>query len=414
MLLFSCMIIDNDYINTAYAQDQSRKFIVQIDGLPVNFDAQIINNYTMVPFRPLAEALNIKIDWDNNTQTISGWHEENSIKLQALNKTAYYNNSAISLETPPININGKTLIPLRFFSETFNCNVKWDSDTNTIKITSPPKAMTTIGFYALGDSTTSSWENIFQQTYPETSQGNTDVLKELALGWYSMDEKGNLLTSSITGWVRPEGWENVLAATNKYHLNCEMVVHLTDHNSVIFNLLTNESAITNAITDITKEAKLYDGVNLNFEGLGMQNKNTDRFMKEKEGFTNFVNLLSQTLRQNNLKLTLTLHAPNSAYKGYDYESLGKYADRIIIMAHDYGSKPEPINLVLQAVETATELVPAEKLALGISIPSETPESIVTKIGIAKRYNLNGISLWRLGLVTDDMWNSIRSSTQSTN
>jgi spore germination protein YaaH len=123
----------------------------------------------------------------------------------------------------------------------------------------------------------------------------------------------------------------------------------------------------------------------------------------RTNFTHFVKLLYEKLTARGLTLTLTLHAPNSAYPGYDYESLGNNCDEIIIMAYDYGPKPEPLELVSAAVEKALTLVPAEKLILGVSIPSETPVSLPTKIGIAKRYQLKGITLWRLGLVTQEMW-----------
>ena len=79
------------------------------------------------------------------------------------------------------------------------------------------------------------------------------------------------------------------------------------------------------------------------------------------------------------------------------------------MAYDYGSKPEPVSLVTQAVEMANASVPPEKLVLGISAPTETPESIVAKVSIAKRYNLDGIAIWRLGLVTGEMWEALRSA-----
>jgi spore germination protein YaaH len=49
------------------------------------------------------------------------------------------------------------------------------------------------------------------------------------------------------------------------------------------------------------------------------------------------------------------------------------------------------------------MVPAHKLLLGISLPSERAESLQQKIGLAKRYGLKGIALWRLGLVSPEMW-----------
>lgn len=81
------------------------------------------------------------------------------------------------------------------------------------------------------------------------------------------------------------------------------------------------------------------------------------------------------------------------------------------MAYEYGSKPEPNSLVIQAVEQSLQDVPKEKLVLGISIPSENTQSILAKIGIAKRYQLDGIALWRLGLLTDEMWDQVRKSTK---
>jgi hypothetical protein len=61
------------------------------------------------------------------------------------------------------------------------------------------------------------------------------------------------------------------------------------------------------------------------------------------------------------------------------------------------------------VGASAHLVPANKLILGISAPSENAESIAAKVGIAKRYNLNGVALWRLGLINDGMWQTLRDS-----
>jgi hypothetical protein len=291
--IISVVMMAGRLVLPAFAQEQ-QKIPVLIDGLPVVFDVLPIiqNGRTLVPFRAIAEALNVKVDWDGTTQTISATDGKTSIRLQIGNKTAHRNDSPILLDVPPQILGVRTLIPLRFFSEAFDCQVNWDNSINGVRITSPPKEMTVIGFYALGDSKTSSWTNIFGKPYPETDRGNTDVVGELALGRYSLDKEGNLLTKSRTGWQRPDG---------------------------------------------------------------------------------------------------------------------ELADRIIIMAYDYGSKPEPVSLVTQAVEIARASVPPEKLVLGISASSETPESILIKVGIAKRYGLDGIAIWRLGLVTGEMWDALRAN-----
>jgi len=202
--------------------------------------------------------------------------------------------------------------------------------------------------------------------------------------------------------------EKVLEAANKYNLKSEMVVHVTNGDGTISSLLKDEAAMTRAVDSIVMEARLYQGINLDFEGLGYQDSG-EQLKTVQDEFTRFVRLLAEQVKAANLTLTLTLHAPNSAYQGYDYKALGELANRIIVMAYDYGSKPEPVSLVRQAVEMAKANVPPEKLVLGISAPTETPESILTKVGIAKRYNLDGIAIWRLGLVTGEMWEALRSA-----
>ncbi|MDD4666248.1 MAG: glycosyl hydrolase family 18 protein, partial [Clostridia bacterium] len=250
-----------------------------------------------------------------------------------------------------------------------------------------------------------SWENLFGRDFPETERGNTDLVRKVALGWYSLDENGNLLTKSTTGWQRPVGWEKVLEATNKYQIKTEMVVHMTDKEAALSKLIADPITTAHTIENIVNEATLYNGVNLDLEGLGWQEEG-EILENTRANFTRLVKMLYEKLTIRGLTLTLTLHAPNSAYPGYDYQSLGNYSDEIIIMAYDYGSKPEPPELVSAAVEKALTFVPAEKLILGISIPSETAASLTTKIGIAKRYQLKGIALWRLGLVTQEMWQTL--------
>ncbi|MEW6623528.1 MAG: stalk domain-containing protein [Bacillota bacterium] len=406
LLIAACIIVF-----PVSAQGAELKIPVDLDGLPVAFDdvqPALLDSRVLVPFRSIAEALNVQVHWDGDNQKIFAAGAKTQVELQIGNSWAYRNGSEIILDVPPVIINGRTLIPLRFFSEAFGCTVNWLGFELGVKIVSPRMEMASIGFYALGDSRTSSWTNLFGRPYPEVGEDNTDAVSELALGWYSIDAQGSLLTRSLTGWQRPAGWEEVLKAAGEYNLKTEMVIHVTNKDRLITSFLGDGTAVKRLIAGIMEEVKVYDGVNLNFEGLGLSEKGDD-LRAVQDMFTGFVKLLAAELQPAGKSLTLTIHAPNSAYKGYDYKSLGESADRIVIMAYDYGPKPEPVNMVLQAVEMARAAVPAEKLILGISAPYENSESILTKVGIAKRYGLGGIAIWRLGLVPADMWDALRST-----
>jgi hypothetical protein len=394
------------------AAEQPTAVNVYLDGLPVLFDVQpeIHGDRTMAPFRALAEALSVKVDWDGTTNTVTARNSQTTVRLQIGNATAYLNNVPVQLDVPPMLVNDRTVIPLRFFSESFKCRVEWEGATNIVRLFSPPATMAVTAFYALGDTATSSWTGLFGTPFPSTARGHTDQVSRLALGWYSLDQDGNLLTSSSTGWQRPEGWQSVLAAAKKYNLETEMVVHLTDGQGTLSNLLSNPSAVHKAVTEIAREATGYNGVNLDLEGLGLTGQG-EELTKVRNSYTEFVRQLAVELKANNLQLTLSLHPSNSAYRGYDYRALGELADQIIVMAYDYGPKPEPVNLVTQSVEEAIASVPAGKVLLGISAPGETPQSLLVKAGIAKRYNLGGIALWRLGLVPAEAWDTLKSTIQ---
>ena len=393
-----------------FSQDMKTEIRVYVDGVSVNFDVFPVNQNgrVLIPFRAIAEVLNVEVEWNDSTKTVMASKEDTSIILQIGNKIASKNKEAISLDVPPTIINGRTLIPIRFFSEAFGCEVEWDANERTVRITSPKKKLEVLGFYALGTIEDSSWTDLFERAYPKTDIGNTDIVSELIFGWYSMDENGKLISNSKSGWKKPEGWEKVLEAAKTYSLKTEMCINMVDGDNFLTTLIENAQSVSNAVYNIADEASLYSGVNLDFEGLGLSQTGQE-LEKVKSNFNNFVKQLASRLKNHGISITLTLHAQNSSYKGYDYKTLGQLADKIIIMAHDYGVKPEPENLVIEAVEEAKKAVAAEKLYLAISIPSENVDSIKTKVGIAKRYGLKGISLWRLGIISDEMWDSLREA-----
>jgi hypothetical protein len=156
VFMLSIILIASQPLN-ASAQRQADVSVV-VDGLTVNLEVLpvIQKGRTLVPFRAIAEAMNIQVSWDDQTRTVKATDGNTSVSLQLDNLVAYRNETPITLEVAPQIVSGRTLIPLRFFSEAFNCQVFWDSDQYQVSVISPPKTMTVIGFYALGDSQTSS------------------------------------------------------------------------------------------------------------------------------------------------------------------------------------------------------------------------------------------------------------------
>jgi hypothetical protein len=397
------------------AAAEGRPIQVVMDTLPVEFDVQplVENSRTLVPFRGIAEALGASVDWDQAGQTAVARLDDIEVAVPLNSLKARRNGESLALEVPARVTAQRIMMPLRFFTEAFGCQVEWDQENYRVLITSPARPMEVIGFYALGDARTSSWADLFGRAYPDTAAGRTDLLRRLSLGWYTLNQEGGLLTRSASGWQQPQGWEKVVAASTKYGLKNEMAVQMTDGRGELTALLMNETAMQSAADHLLAEVQAVDyaGVNLDLEGLGFQEQGAQ--LEATRGRLNhFVEIVAGRLAKAGRTLTLTVHPPNSAYPGYDLATLGRLADTVILMAYDYGPKPEPVGPVTDAIVAAAAKVPSDRLVLGISAASETAASIAGKVGLAKRYGLKGIALWRLGIVSDETWEALRSAIKA--
>ncbi len=397
------------FSSPAQATEIPAEIAIEMDGQALLTDVPpvIHKGRTLVPFRTIAEALDLQVIWQAETQEVLVEGPELTLNMQIGVEAAKKNGEIVRLDVAPLIISGRTMVPIRFISESCGCRVLWNAEGRRVSIYSQPSPMEVVGFYALGDTQTSSWTDLFGTVYPERGQGNTDIVNELAFGWYTMNQQGQILTQSNSGWQRPDGWEDILQAAASCQLKTQMCVQMTDQNARIRNMMNDPAARTLGMQEIVNEAAQYDGVNLDYEGLGWHDT-PEELSKVRADFNAFVTDLAVSLHAKGKQLTLCLHPLNSEYPGYDYQTLGQQADRIIIMAYDYGTKPEPLNQVEEAVQLASASVAPEKLMLGISVVNESEASIADKIAIASRYHLNGIALWRLGLISGEEWATMRA------
>ena len=111
---------------------------VYIDNNKLAFEVPLIveNGTTLVPMRAIFENLGAAVKWDNDTATATGEKEGIQVSLTLNTKTAYINGNAFTLAVPAKTINDRTMVPLRFISESFKCTVDWNEQTQTITITS--------------------------------------------------------------------------------------------------------------------------------------------------------------------------------------------------------------------------------------------------------------------------------------
>lgn len=112
-------------------------------GEAIEFDAapEIKNDRTFVPLRAIAEALDADVGWDGETETVTLAKDEVKTSLvigSTQTKTEKDGKTYDGfLEAEPYIKNERTMVPLRFISETFGMDVEWDGDKHSVYITAP-------------------------------------------------------------------------------------------------------------------------------------------------------------------------------------------------------------------------------------------------------------------------------------
>jgi len=110
---------------------------VYIDGqrLQTDVDPIIIQGRTMVPMRAIFEALGAAVQWDGDTQQITGTREGTTVVLYLDNPNASINGRSEQLDVLPTLVHGRTLVPTRFIAESLGADVQWDGNARTVIIT---------------------------------------------------------------------------------------------------------------------------------------------------------------------------------------------------------------------------------------------------------------------------------------
>jgi hypothetical protein len=124
----------------AHAQQGIR---VYVDGRLVNFDVppQVIQGRVLVPVRGVFEQLGATVDYDARTQHIVALRGSQNVELTIGSRQAQVNGTPHLLDVPAFTINGRTMVPLRFISESLGAEVQWVDASRTILIASPGTAL---------------------------------------------------------------------------------------------------------------------------------------------------------------------------------------------------------------------------------------------------------------------------------
>lgn len=155
----------------------------EIDAPPV-----IVEGRTLVPIRTIIEAMGGSVEWNDETKTAVLNYNNNVIELTVDSNTAYFNGTANELDTAPAVVSGRTMLPIRFIAESFEFDVDWDSESQTITITKS---------YEITDTaeTAEAAETEEANTEDENTAGNVLIVYFSATG--TTEKAANILSDVL-------------------------------------------------------------------------------------------------------------------------------------------------------------------------------------------------------------------------
>lgn len=321
---------------------------VRIDGQLRNYNppCQIVNGRTMIPIRYIIEdqVLQGTVSWDAATRKVKILCRDKNFEFKIASCTAVVNGQPKSLDVAPYIYQNRTYIPLRFLSEQLAARVSWNNLKREVNI----------GF----NQSSSEVFAYYYRSFPEFEE-NAKLITDVALRWFETNANGDLFYEYQDDYAR------ILQFA---HAN-----GIKTHASVVF---MDQAGMHTLLSDPLKRQRLidqlaqqvaqnnYDGVNIDFEFLGKDDRNN---------FTGFLQELKSRLGANKT-LSVAVFAcskSESWLAGYDYAAIGKIADRVVIMAYDYSYKTSapgpvaPLWWVEAVVDYTKSIIPADKLLLGL-------------------------------------------------
>lgn len=129
----------NDSSSANGSFNPSGNIRVMVDNQPVRLTGtqpQMVNGRVLVPIRGVVERLGAdRIEWRPETRGVNITRGSQDIHLTVGSRVAHVGGQAVTLDVPPMIMNGSTMVPLRFVSENLGSEIGWDGPSRTVSLT---------------------------------------------------------------------------------------------------------------------------------------------------------------------------------------------------------------------------------------------------------------------------------------
>lgn len=136
--------VEDSYFSAVFTQKSSNSLLLKVGNtksfkniLPLtemDVVPTVVDGRTLVPIRFAAEAFGAKVDWEEESQTVTIESDGKTIKF-VIGSTEYQNGTETgTLDVPPATIHDRTMIPLRAMAESLGKKVYWNGEHELILV----------------------------------------------------------------------------------------------------------------------------------------------------------------------------------------------------------------------------------------------------------------------------------------
>ncbi|MCF6466550.1 hypothetical protein C3E90_11750 [Clostridium sp. Cult2] len=135
-------LLERDWGNVRHTNglkllNQAIQPTLYLNNNKINTNPVMVNGRTLVPVRALLEEMGATIKWDGKTRIVTAIKGNTTVIMKIDSKIVTVNGEAFELDVPAKLINSSTYIPARFISESFGYDVYWDKIAKRIDIKGP-------------------------------------------------------------------------------------------------------------------------------------------------------------------------------------------------------------------------------------------------------------------------------------
>jgi hypothetical protein len=111
--------------------------VASVDGQKIMLDTPpvIVSGRTVVPLRAIIEGLGGTVTWIPETRSVHVVLSGKTLQLQIGNRTAIVEGESVTMDVSAAIMKGRTVLPVRFVAEHLGAQVDWEQLTRKITIT---------------------------------------------------------------------------------------------------------------------------------------------------------------------------------------------------------------------------------------------------------------------------------------